>query len=97
VGYSQARWLVFNSVGVAIWVCFGFALGYLAYGPLKRYGDIGYYVVFGIIAVMIVAAVVRLVRMFRRRQAPADELAQSDSDGMQARAGATHADDRGAE
>lgn len=72
--FPPARWLLFNTVGLAVWVAFAFTLGYVAMGPLKRFGDLSYYVIFGAIIVMIVYTVWKVVEVLRRKETPAQAI-----------------------
>jgi membrane protein DedA with SNARE-associated domain len=65
--YPRLRWLLFDTLGLALWVAFGFGIGYVAHGPLKRFGDLGYVVVFGAILLMVLFSVWRLVKLLSGR------------------------------
>jgi membrane protein DedA with SNARE-associated domain len=74
--YPRGRWLLFDSIGLTLWVFFGFGLGYVAMGPLKRFGDAGYYVIFAAIFGMMLFTIWRLARLLLRKESPADLFAQ---------------------
>jgi len=61
--FPRGRWLLMDTVGLALWLVFGYALGFFALGPLQRLGDWGYYVIFVILAGVVLYTIWRIVRL----------------------------------
>jgi undecaprenyl-diphosphatase len=74
--YPRLRWVVLDSIGLALWICFGFGIGFVAMGPLKHFGDLGYYVIFGFIVLMIAFSCWRIIRMLIRKETVAEMFAE---------------------
>ena len=72
--FPPLRWLLFNTIGLAAWVAFAFTLGYVAMGPLQRFGNLSYYVIFGAIVVMLLYTVWKVVEILRRKETPAEAV-----------------------
>ena len=66
LAYPWSRWLVYDSLGLALWILCGFGFGYLAYSPFKHFGDAGFHAALTLVIGMIIFTVWRLVRMFRQ-------------------------------
>jgi membrane protein DedA with SNARE-associated domain len=80
MGYPWRNWLLFDTLGLMLWVGFAFGLGYFAYGPLSKYGNAGTLIVLALVAGMIIFTSWRLTRMFR-------SVKESDAPGEQAGTG----------
>jgi membrane protein DedA with SNARE-associated domain len=72
--FSFLRWLVLDTIGLVLWILFGFYLGWFTVGPLKRYGAIASYVIFGAVILLIVYTLWKIVELFIRREKPRDLL-----------------------
>lgn len=76
VNYPRGRWVVFDTIGLALWVGFAFSIGYVAMGPLMRFGNLGYYAVMVAVAAMFVYTGWKIYRLLRYRETPEDMVGE---------------------
>lgn len=66
VAYQRVRWLVYDTVGVLLWVAVVWLLGYLAHGAVRPSANIAMQATTGFVTIAFVVLTIRIARRLRR-------------------------------